>query len=260
MTTPAPAPGVLARSYCTAAHVGERLLDLVFPRDCLACGKAATELRGPDTLRYFCEACAAALPRIHDPRCPCCGQPYFGAVEQPRVCPNCDDLNPAFRFGRALVRLTGGGRALVHELKYHTGRPVLGDIRRLVRADEGMVRHLSGAFLVPVPLHPKRQKGRGYNQSLYLAEAFVREAHGSVVMELLQRTRDTDTQTHLDRTARRKNMKNAFALTPKACIDPDARYIVVDDVLTTGATLHACCQPLRQAGAKRVDVATLAHG
>jgi len=112
-----------------------------------------------------------------------------------------------------------------------------------------------------VPLHPRKLRERRYNQSLLLAECGERVAAGrAVVGELLRRVVDTESQTHYDRAARQKNLKNAFALASGASINPAQRYLLVDDVFTTGSTLNACAAVLRRAGALNLDVVTLGHG
>jgi ComF family protein len=101
---------------------------------------------------------------------------------------------------------------------------------------------------------------RGFNQAHTLAELLARQVNGAVVRPLLRRVVDTPTQTRLDRTQRQANLKNAFALAPGAPIEPGQRYVLVDDVFTTGATLNACAGILRRAGLISLDVATLGHG
>jgi ComF family protein len=115
--------------------------------------------------------------------------------------------------------------------------------------------------LVPVPLHPRKQRERGYNQSRLLADTFSRAAGGgTAVTELLRRVVDTPSQTRLDRRTRQSNLKNAFALVRGRPINPAQRLVLVDDVFTTGSTLNACAAALRRAGHLNLDVATFGHG
>ncbi len=182
-------------------------------------------------------------------------------MEVNRLCPHCEALEPKFGEGKTAILLKGPGRSLVHALKYHHALHVLEDIAVVMAAAPGNVEYLDGAVLVPVPLHPRKLRERRYNQSLLLAECCARAAAGrAVVGELLCRVVDTESQTHYDRMARQENLKNAFALAPGAAINPAQRYLLVDDVFTTGSTLNACAAVLRRAGALNVDVVTFGHG
>jgi ComF family protein len=118
-----------------------------------------------------------------------------------------------------------------------------------------------GAVVVPVPLHPRKERERGYNQTALLAEILVRVAGGGARVEpLLRRVVDTATQTAFDRRSRMANLKNAFALARGASLNPDQHYLLVDDVFTTGSTLNSCALALRRAGGLNLDVVTFGHG
>ena len=232
-------------------------LDVVFPRSCVHCGGLA-EGGG---LRHLCPVCEKLLFVVAAPHCSTCGHPYYGETELNRQCAHCAALVPEFGEGRTAILLKGAGRSLVHALKYHHALQVLEDIAVLMAAAPGYGDFIRGAVLVPVPLHPRKLRERRYNQSLLLAECGVRAAAGAAsVEELLRRVMDTESQTHYDRAARQKNLKNAFALAPAAAINPAQRYLLIDDVFTTGSTLNACAAVLRRAGVVRLDVVTFGHG
>jgi ComF family protein len=126
---------------------------------------------------------------------------------------------------------------------------------RLVRA------HIAGAVLVPVPLHPRRRRERGFNQGELIAREAARACGGRERVEpLLRRIVDTPSQTGLGRRGRLANPKNAFALARGPVFNPGLRYILVDDVFTTGSTLNGCARALRRAGCLDVDVLTFGHG
>ena len=230
-------------------------LDLLYPRDCECCGEAV----GAHALRWLCEACARELPRVGEPHCATCGFPFYGELAVARRCPACEELRPSWDEGRTLLRYAGTARPIVQHLKYSAARHILQDVRTLARETPGLADWLHGAVLVPVPLHPRRERERGYNQSALLAAAFVTVAQAQVA-SLLRRVRDTRTQTRLSRPERAANVNNAFALSPAAVLDGRLTYILIDDVFTTGATLDACATVLRAGGAKSVRVLTLAHG
>jgi ComF family protein len=176
-----------------------------------------------------------------------------------RMCPHCAGLNPAYQTGCTAVLFRGPARALVIELKYHRGLHVVADMEAIFARSAVVRAHVADAVLVPVPLHARKVRERGFNQSLLLAQALARVGGGRVA-ELLQRAVDTPSQTAFDRQTRQANLKNAFALVAGARLTPDLKYVLVDDVFTTGSTLNSCARVLRRAGALNLDVVTLAHG
>jgi len=239
-------------------RLARTLGDVVFPPVCVHC----RDLVGEDgDFRHLCPGCAAQLAFVHPPHCPTCGHPYYGEVEEGRICPHCVGLDPAFGEGRTVVLFKGPARALVIELKYHRGLHVLSDIEAVFLRSARVMEFIRGAILVPVPLHPRKERERGYNQSALLAERLARAAGGGTRVEaLLRRKVDTQTQTAFDRRRRRANLKNAFALAPGATLNPGLHYILVDDVFTTGSTLNACARELHRSGCLRLDAVTFGHG
>ena len=231
--------------------------NLVFPPVCVHCGGLVED----GGLRHICTRCEPLITFVQPPHCHVCGHPFHGEVHGERLCPHCVELEPEFREGRTCVLLTGPGRALVHALKYHRALYVLEDIAALIRATPGITGYLRGAALVPVPLHPRKERERGYNQSRLLAGCFAAAGGTDTrVEEPLRRVIDTPTQTAFDRRARQANLKNAFALRSSAAINPAERYVLIDDVFTTGSTLNACAAVLRRAGCLNLDVVTFGHG
>lgn len=235
---------------------GSTALDLLFPRHCVGCGTPM----GEGTTGFVCALCDGRVPFVESPFCYQCALPFHGAVTDPFVCAYCQDLE--FQFERTVVacRAKGIARDCLHRFKYkdqpHVG-PHLADW--LVR---GVKRWLSAADLdlvVPVPLHPRKQRHRKFNQSDYLARALGRAMGWPVQGGNLLRVKDTPTQTKLDARARAANMRDAFALR-----DPGPfagkRVGVVDDVFTTGATLNGCARLLLHAGADRVIAVAFARG
>lgn len=232
--------------------------DLLFPPICLSCGKVCEQ---ESKLRHVCERCEPLIVRVKKPHCESCGHPFFGEVEGERICPHCDGLAPAYSRAKTITLFKGPARELLLELKYRRGTFVLEDIKTLIGANSDVLDFVRGAKLVPVPLHPRKEREREYNQSRLLAEIFV-ELLGeeSEVVELLDRTIDSESQTAYDRATRRQRMKNAFAPRSGTAITASDRYVLVDDVFTTGSTLNACALALRRAGCLNLDVITFAHG
>jgi ComF family protein len=240
--------------------------DVIFPPTCVhcramvdaPCGGGDVPRRG---FRHLCERCAVQLEFVRPPHCATCGHPFYGVLEGERMCVKCEGLEPAFGQGRTAVLFKGPARSLVIELKYHRGLHVLADMAEIFRRSSELVAGVRGRILVPVPLHGRKIRDRGYNQAALLAEALARAAGGGTRIEpLLQRVVDTTTQTAFDRRTRIANLKNAFALAPGASLNPALHYILVDDVFTTGSTLNSCARALRRAGALSLDVVTFGHG
>jgi competence protein ComFC len=237
---------------------GGWLLDFLYPRDCLECGRA---IESDFHWRYLCRGCVETrLWRARPPCCPVCGHPFYGNLEQGRVCEHCANLQPCFGEGRTLILLRGAGRSWIHQIKYSRGRHLLADIRNLLEERTDLHPYLSGRILVPVPLHSRKQRERGFNQAYWIAREIVRFGKGSRIDCILRRRLDQTSQTRLDRKERAKNLKNTFALRKNHLVSKDNSYLIVDDVFTTGATLNACSRVLIEAGATQVDVFTMGHG
>jgi len=245
-----------ARTLRTA---GAGLANVVFPPTCIVCSGLVE--RSGLALAHVCSDCAATIDYVEQPHCPTCGHPFFGEMAGERSCPHCEGLDPEFDAGKTATLFRGPVRALVIDLKYHRGLHVLRDIEAIIERHAGFRSWIRGAVLVPVPLHPRKLRERGYNQAQLVAETFARAAgEGTTVATLLRRVVDTETQTAFDRKTRIANLKNAFALAPGAALNPALSYVLVDDVFTTGSTLNRCAHVLRAGGALNLRVATLAHG
>lgn len=240
-------------------RLSTELLDLFFPRICLLTGEI---LPATSPYRYLSEAAFQKIHWVQNPCCTRCGTPFYGDIvpTTQKTCTNCLELKPVFQAGKSLFLLKSSGRAIVHELKYAQGFHLLKDIALLVKNSPDFIDFFSHSFLVPVPLHPIKLKKRGFNQSFLIAKLLTKLNPTCSLLDTLIRTELTKTQTQLNRKKRLKNVKNAFALTQKTKIEKTSRYVIVDDVFTTGATLNACAKVLKKAGATRVDILTLGHG
>jgi ComF family protein len=242
----------LAAAPAAAWRLVDPVLALVFPSRCPSC---AAMLRHPSR-GPLCEECWATLPRHRRPLC-ACGLPL--AVDDAPSCGRCRrGLNPAAR-GASLGPYEGSLRAVLHELKYRGRRRVAGRLAEEMLASPA-VRRLLGAdaVLVPVPLHPRRRRERGFNQSELLAAELARRTGLRVAPGALVRRRDTSPQAGLTAAARRANVEGAFAVRQRAKVS-GRPVVLVDDVFTTGATARGCARLLRAAGAADVRVLTVAR-
>ncbi|MGA9047528.1 MAG: ComF family protein [Dehalococcoidia bacterium] len=221
------------------------VIDLFFPRECIGCGKIGG---------FICYSCAKKLPRIHPPLCQRCGRPETSG----RYCQECwGKLNSRIDAVRSVFVFEGTIRAAIHELKYRNLRTISVDLGEYMAAyyrDNG----LKGDYLLPVPLHEKRIRERGYNQSELLAKEIAKHVTVPVNGQLLVRVRNNMPQARTGSAEeRRANMENVFK-----CKSPEVAgkdIVVIDDVCTSGSTLEACAAVLKAAGAKSVTGFTLAR-
>jgi ComF family protein len=233
------------------------LLDLVFPAVCPVCAIRSDE----PVRRPFCGPCWAALPIGLGPGCSVCGEPFPG-LGGTLPCDACRRAPPPYAFARAVAAYENGMREAIHALKYGRRPAVAAPLGRLL-AETGpdVLPVPPGDWadgLVPVPLHPTRLGERGFNQAELLT-APCRAAWGLPVLgRVLVRTRPTLPQTDLDGEARRANVRDAFRVLRPADVS-GRRLLLVDDVLTTGATASAAARALRAAGAAGVGVLALAR-
>lgn len=203
--------------------------------------------------------CRAKVRPIRPPYCERCGLPFEGDVAGTFICSNCHDVKLYFTRARAAVVAKGTLMDAIHGFKYAGAlwyERFLADLLIAEAAPE--LRGQGWDWAVPVPLHPVRERERGFNQSALLARQLGRALQISCREKILQRVKVTDTQTQLNRDKRADNMKNAFSLHKGAEVK-GRRIVLVDDVLTTGATTNACAKVLRGAGAAEVCVWTVAR-
>jgi ComF family protein len=237
-----------------------RFLDVLYPPACELCGVVLRDGRS------LCNDCDAGLPRLAEPFCGHCGQPFSGKTEGSRICPNCDDRHLGFNFARPVLLRTDETMSMVHALKYGRQRYLGRELGRLVAEafdDPRLEPALDGRWpVIPVPLHRARQRHRHFNQAEEIAREMARHT-GHPVCLALRRVRATPTQTTLHRKERFDNLRDAFELTRagrRLLASRPAGAVVVDDVLTTGSTLGTCARLLRDAGIPVVVAIALVRG
>jgi len=198
--------------------------------------------------------------RLEGPRCAVCSQPFGGVLDPGFRCMNCGDRELHFDFATSAYRSRGVVRDLIHNFKYNKQLHLRHLLARMLGEGfaEARVQALGVDALVPVPLHPAREREREFNQAAVLA-ALAAHRRGISLMPALQRIRYTVTQTHFHREERFENLDGAFALCPRADVR-GKNLALVDDVLTTGSTADACARVLKEAGAAAVVVITVARG
>jgi ComF family protein len=232
-------------------RIGRAVVDAVLPPRCLACGTVVDE---PDAL---CGQCWATMSFFAPPWCANCGLPFPYPMGEGAVCAACARERVSWDLARAVMRYDKHSRQLVLSLKH-------GDRTHLARALGLWMRRAGGDVLdgadwvVPVPLHWTRLFARRYNQAGLLAHAIHAAGGPPVAPDWLIRRRRTPSQGRLGPLARARNVRGAFLLRPGRSVR-GKRLVIVDDVLTTGATVEECARVLRRAGAEWVGVLTLAR-
>jgi ComF family protein len=244
--------GALRLARSALSHTARLALDIALPTLCVAC-------REPVSGEGVCADCWAKLSFIAPPYCPRLGIPFVYDPGPELLSMEAIANPPAYARARAAVRYDDVARTLVHALKYQDRTdlaPAMG--RWMARAGREL---LEGAdALVPVPLHWRRGWSRRYNQSGALARVIERQTGVKLASEALRRVRPTQQQIGLSRSERASNVQGAFKVVSDRKADiAGRRLVLVDDVLTSGATVDACARALLRAKAASVDVLVFAR-
>jgi ComF family protein len=247
------APSLVARGRRGLGGAFRFVLDVALPPLCPACREPLGEGHG------LCAACWTKLSFIEPPYCARLGIPFVYDPGPGLLSMEAIANPPSYDRARAAVRYDDVARALVHKFKYSDHldlAPMLG--QWMARAGRELTREADA--LIPVPLHWRRLWARRFNQSAALALAISHAASVPVLAESLKRVRATPQQVGLDKSGRAQNVQGAFKVAPERKADvAGRRLILVDDVLTSGATVDACARALLRAGAAHVDVLVFAR-
>lgn len=231
------------------------IADLIYPPRCATCGMILEEA-GP---LPFCPSCEAGLHFIRSPLCPRCGMPFAAAAGEDRLCGDCLSTPRPYALARAVGLYEGTLLEAIQRFKYR-GQVGLGRILGSLMADgiRGMWEMGAFSLIIPVPLHRKRLRERGFNQSVILARAISGRCALPLDFLSLDRALFTKPQVGLGREERTANVRGAFTVRRPERVKGE-RILLVDDVYTTGSTLSECSRMLLDAGADSVAVFTLAR-
>ncbi|MBU0515952.1 MAG: ComF family protein [Proteobacteria bacterium] len=225
----------------------------MFPPLCLGCALPLAHDRPWG--RELCPECARKTDFLTGAKCPRCGRPFEADRAADHWCGPCLSQPPPFDLARAAARHTGPLAEAVRGFKYHRRLGLLPGLSRMLAA-AAVDLDPPADLVLPVPLHWRRRRERGFNQAWLLTRRVARHLGLPARSDLLRRIRFTAPQVGLTDTERRANVRGAFALSPHDGVD-GRRVMLVDDVLTTGATARACARVLKKGGASGVLVATL---
>jgi ComF family protein len=242
----------------TAINQTQRIdwfLNLLFPENCVSCdGKADSHRIAP-----ICRNCWSQLRRYAGPQCRVCGTPLVSPVSI--TCEKCLKNPPPFTKARFYGRFEGVLREAIHQFKYYGKKRLAVSLAPLIATSlEGSVEEIDDkTLLTPAPIHVNRLRERQYNQSALLAYECAKLTGIPLVVDACIRIRETRPQVELSRIERELNVKDAFAVDNPAMVQ-DKKVILIDDVITTYATVKECSKALKMAGAVEITIITLAHG
>ena len=226
-------------------------LAIAYPERCQLCEvHPATSPQG-----FVCRACQKKLRPTKPPWCLHCGLPIESNRNPDSSCLNCREANWQFHQARSVFTAQGPIREAIHRYKYDQDEFFEAFLRQCCRKGRALTPANYDA-LIPIPLHPTKERERGFNQATRFAAFFSEISTIPIKANLLKRIRFTETQTHLPRSQRLRNVKGSFHCPTGLNRN---RFLLIDDVMTTGATASAAALALKKAGARQVDVLTLAR-
>lgn len=236
-----------------------QLIDIFYPPRCHICRQFLSTDERFSSSFHLCNNCLAGLIPITHPMCTICGVPFSTSTGPDHLCENCLRKRPWYDFLRSPYLYSGPLMESIQRFKYNVETHLMSPLGQLLSsfAKEWMP-NLKDFLIIPVPLHRRRLRERGFNQSLLLARALASDLGNQLDYLSLIRKRYTRAQTGLKKGERRKNVKDAFSI-----IHPEAikhkKILLVDDVFTTGHTVNECARTLKKSGATTVICLTLAR-
>ncbi len=234
-------------------HQVRSAANVVFPPRCFLCAQMIGDAG------QICTDCWQDLRFITSPQCHTCGHPFEFSLGEGALCGGCIQEPPPYDMARSVLCYDDASRKLVTRFKFGDMlHPAEALASWMTRAGKECLQDAD--YIVPVPLHRLRLIKRRYNQAALLAKVIAKKSTVPLLVDAMQRTRHTTPQSGLSRRQRKINVRGAFSVTALRLQQiQDKRIVLVDDVMTTGATLEACAKALKKAGAKEVRVLTLAR-
>lgn len=232
-----------------------KIVDCIFPPLCHHCREPLHDSRKV----RLCDSCLAGVTPLDAPLCPLCGRPFLYGSCSDHLCGACSLTLPTFDSARGALLFDGAVRELIHQFKY-SGKTMLRRPLALLAADhlDRFVIETGPDVIIPVPLHHKRLRQRGFNQAILLGEIFAQKWRLPLLRNSLRRVRWTEPQVNLSAAERLENVKGAFALADIVAV-AGKRVLLVDDVYTTGSTVKECAKVLKSGGAQSVTAITVAR-
>lgn len=234
-----------------------KFIDIIYPRRCHACRDFLSAERRSDS--HFCKGCLNSFSRISPPFCPVCGIPFGSISEENHLCEKCLRRRPFFDGLGAPYIYEGRIMDAIHQMKY-AGKTYLADSLGTLMASFAIkwLDTAEGLLIMPVPLHPKRLRERGFNQALLLARAIMPVPRAELDFLSLRRIIYTRSQTGLNSEERKRNVRRAFTVDRQSGLKGKT-VLLVDDVATTGNTMNECARVLKKSEVERVFCLTLAR-
>lgn len=238
--------------------MGREAAKIVLPSDCIVCERA---LPWKERVASCCRDCWAELPRIEDSKCRLCASPWSGAGGGNYTCLACHDRDWSLTWIDSWGHYRDGLESLLHAFKFGRHDFLARPLSRLIGEVLDRRNDVYFDWIVPIPMHPRKARRRGYNQAELLAGA-LSAITGIAVTRLLHKISDNQTQSHLPKAARAANVRDVFSVPPSRWglnRLEGARLLLVDDICTTGETLASAARALTTAGAGAVAAVTVAR-
>ncbi len=236
-----------------------KLIDIIYPPRCHVCHGFLREEHSRNGIKFFCQACSADFRKISSPLCNICGTPFISETQEDHPCEDCLRKAPFYETTRAPYLYEGAIMKAIHQFKYGAKSFLADSLGPLLaQFAESWVKESDKYLTIPVPLHPKRLRERGFNQSLLLARYVASRLDTELDFLSLRRLRYTLPQTGLGKEERRKNVRGAFQLKNPEAVKGKT-VLLVDDVATTGNTLNECSRILKRYDCENISCMVLAR-